>query len=152
MPLESAKKRKLPRRVFLLVLKDNKKRVLIVKRKGKHSHKYIQWTLSGMGDVLAGESAEGAVLRVLERDFHLEKTSPVPLEELHSIPFLEDDTMLSANIFLGGPCKADDILLNPEHIIDILFLTKSELEGLSTKHAEIFHPLLFWALRSGWIF
>lgn len=151
MPLEFARKKKLPRRIFLSVLKDNKKRALIVKKNEVEKKEAQLWTLSSIGNVLAGESAEGAALRELQYDFNL-NTVNFPLEELHTLPFMENDTMLSASIFLAGPCKADDILPNPESISDIMFLTKGELEGLSTQHPEIFHSLLFWALRSGWIF
>lgn len=152
MPIEYARKKKLPRRIFLSVLKDTKKRALIVKRRNQNKNDTALWNLSSMGNVMAGESAEGAVLREFQRDFRLDIQANISIEELLVLPFMENETMLSASIFLAGPCRADEIEANAKNIEDFMFLTKDELEGISSKHPEIFHSLLFWALRSGWIF
>ncbi len=148
MPLEMARKQKMSRRIVFVILKDHKNRVLLAKKKENIKQNNPLWTLSGYDNVYAGESAEGAVLRELKNSFNIEG---IKLKELRTLPFMENDIPLSATIFLAGPWK-DRFELNLDYVHDAMFVDKDELAGLLKFQPEMFHTLLVWALRSGWIF
>ncbi len=148
MPLEIAKKKKMSRRIVFVILKDHKNRVLLAKKRENIKQSDTLWSLSAYGDVFAGESAEGAAAREIENNFKIENTR---LRELHTLPFMENDVPLSASIFLAGPWR-ENIKTNLDFVYDAMFVDKNELAGLLQYQPDMFHPLLVWALRSGWIF
>ncbi len=147
MPLEFAKKKRMLRRIVFIILKDHKNRVLLSKKveSGKSSN---LWSLSGYNNIFVGESAKGAALNELKNNYHIEN---IKIKELHTIPFLEQDIPLSATIFSAGPWW-DSLTINPNYVIDAMFVDKDELSGLLEIQPEMFSSLLIWALRSNLIF
>ena len=148
MPLEIAKKKKMSRRIVFVILKDHKNRVLVAKKRENIKQSNVPWNLSAYGNVFAGESSEGAAVRELKENFNI---SDIRLKELSTLPFMENDVPLSASIFLAGPWR-ETISPNDDFIYDAMFVDKDELAGLLQHQPEMFHSLLVWALRSGWIF
>lgn len=149
MPLDIAKKKKMSRRIVFIILKDHKNRVLLAKKMKNIKQTNTPWSLSAYTNVFAGESAEGAVVRELKESFNIDN---IHLKELRTVPFLDnDDIPLSASIFLAGPWR-EAIKPNLDLVHDAMFVDKDELTGLLQHQPEMFHSLLGWALRSGWIF
>lgn len=149
MPLEVAKKKKMSRRIVFIILKDHKNRVLLAKKIKNIKQSNIPWSLSAYGNVFAGESAEGAVVRELKESFNINN---IHLKELSTLPFMDnDDIPLSASIFLAGPWR-ENITPNFDLVHDAMLVDKDELTGLLQHQPDMFHSLLVWALRSGWIF
>ena len=147
MPLEMAKKKKMSRRIVFVILKDHRNRVLLAKKRENIKQNTL-WNLSAHGNVFAGESAEGAAVRELKNDFNIED---IRLQELSTLPFMENDVPLSASLFLAGPWR-EKVKPNTNLIHDAMFVDKGELAGLLKHQPDMFHSLLVWALRSGWIF
>jgi len=147
MPLEAAKKKKMSRRIVFVILKDHKNKVLLA-RKRENIKQNTLWSLSAYGNVFAGESAEGAAVRELQNNFHIKN---IRLQELSTLPFMDNDVPLSASIFLAGPWR-EKIKPNLDFVHDAMVVDKDELTGLLQHHPDMFHSLLVWALRSGWIF
>lgn len=148
-PQGDAKKKKMSRRIVFVILKDNRKRVLITKSTKNKKKNSILWKLSAYTQVYAGESTEDAAYRELKQNFNIED---IRLQELRTVPFLDkNEVMLSATIFIAGPWR-ETIQANKENVLDCMFVDKDELTGLLDFQPEMFHVIIEWALRSGWLF
>ncbi len=148
MPLEMANKKKMLRRIIFVILKDNKNRVLLSKKNTANLQTNSLWSLSGHNNIFVGESAIGAALQELKNNFYIDD---IAINELRTLPFIEQDIPLSATVFSAGPYKKR-LEINSDYVTDAMFVDKDELSGLLEFQPDMFSPLLSWALRSGWIF
>lgn len=147
-PLVTARKRKMSRRIVLVSLRDAKGRVYLQQRATTLSRHPGLWDVAVVGDVLAGESFEGAALRELEQKLGISGTL---VRTAAALPYKDSDgTNLSATYFNAGP-TASHPAPDPESVQDGMFVTIDELAGLLLHHQELLTPELAWAVRSGWM-
>lgn len=136
------------RRIVLVSLRDAKGRVYLQQRAATLSRHPGLWDVAVVGDVLAGESSEGAALRELQQKLGIAETR---VHAAASLPYKDSDgTNLSAIFFNAGP-TASYPAPDPESVRDGMFVTPDELAGLLLHHQELLTPELAWAVRSGWM-
>lgn len=144
-----SRKRQLPRRIVHVCLRNLENKILIPKRADSISPHPGLWDISLLDDVLAGESYEGAALRLLAQNLGLPE---IPIKLASMLPYLDEQGgSLSAAFFLAGPCRTNP-RPDPQVISDFMFLTQDELVGLFELNDNMFTPELSWAMRSGWLF
>lgn len=148
-PLDAALRRKLPRRIVLVGLRDVRGRLFLPRRALHLARHPGLWDISVTGDVLAGESREGAALRELRTRLGV---AGARTRAVASLPYRDSaGASLSATFFLAGPA-ASTPQPDPESVCDGMFVDADELGGLVRHQPELLTPELIWAARSGWIF
>lgn len=147
-PLKAARKRKLPRRIVLVCLRDTRRRIFLQRRADNQPHHPGLWDLSIIGDVLAGESFEGAVLRELAQRLGIVGAR---VRAAAFLPYTDSSgASLSAGFFVAGP-TGEAPRLDPSTVGDGMFVDADELQGLVRHQQDMLTPELVWAVRSGWM-
>ncbi len=148
MPLERAQRRKLQRRVVLVSLRDTHGGIFLQRRALASSRHPGLWDLSVTGNVMAGESLEGAALRELEHCLGIQGAT---VKATASLPYsVSDGVNVSADFFLAGPTALKP-RLNPAIACDGMFVSADELRGFVEHQPDMLTPELAWAVRSGWV-
>lgn len=148
-PLPAALRRKLPRRIVLVGIRDSHSRLFLVRRALHLTRHPGLWDISVTGDVLAGESLEGAALRELRQRLGVTVTR---IRSVASLPYTDNGgASLSATFFLAGPVSSPPYP-TPEIVCDSMFVDAAELHGLVRHQPDLLTPELIWATRSGWVF
>ncbi len=148
-PLNAALRRKLPRRIVLVGLRDGHGRLFLPRRSFHLPRHPGLWDISVTGDVLAGESLEGAALRELRQRLGI---AGARIRAVASLPYTDSEgASLSATFFLAGPVSSPPCPA-PESVCDGMFVDADELRGLVRHQPDLLTPELIWAARSGWVF
>lgn len=148
-PLSAALRRKLPRRIVFVGIRDSHSRLFLTRRALHLARHPGLWDISVTGDVLAGESLEGAALRELRQRLGIAVTS---IRSVASLPYADSGgASLSATFFLAGPVSSPPSPA-PEIVCDGMFVDADELRGLVRHQPDLLTPELIWAVRSGWVF
>lgn len=147
MPAHIVKKKKMRHRIIFVVLKDNKNRILFVKK--QTTEKNPLWEFPCYGIVFAGESAEGTAYKELQENFYIDDS--IKLHEIATLPYLYDDIYVTATVFRAG-LHSGIFRCNEEKIQDAMFVDKDELNGLLAYAPDIFNPIITWANRANWLF
>lgn len=148
-PLNAALRRKLPRRIVLVGIRDSRNRLFLTRRALHLARHPGLWDISVTGDVLAGESLEGAALRELRHRLGIEVAR---IRSVASLPYADSSgASLSATFFLAGPVSSPPSP-SPEIVCDGMFVDADELRGLVRYQPDALTPELIWAVRSGWVF
>lgn len=147
MPAHIVKKKKMRHRIIFVVLKDNKNRILFVKK--QTTEKNPLWEFPCYGIVFAGESAEGTAYKELQENFYIDDS--IKMHEIATLPYLYDDIYVTATVFRAG-IHSGTFRYNEEKIQDAMFVDKDELNGLLAYAPDIFNPIITWANRANWLF
>lgn len=147
MPAHIVKKKKMRHRIIFVILKDNKNRVLFVKK--QTTEKNPLWEFPCYGIVFAGESAEGTAYKELQENFYIDDS--IKMHEIATLPCLYDDIYVTATVFRAG-IHSGTFRYNEEKIQDAMFVDKDELNGLLAYAPDIFNPIITWANRANWLF
>lgn len=147
MPAHIVKKKKMRHRIIFVVLKDNKNRVLFVKK--QTTEKNPLWEFPCYGIVFAGESAEGTAYKELQENFYIDDS--IKMYEIATLPYLYDDIYVTATVFRAG-IHSGIFRYNEEKIQDAMFVDKDELNGLLAYAPDMFNPIITWANRANWLF
>lgn len=145
MQEQTAKKKKMHRRIVFAVLKDKKNKMLFVQKNGQ-TEKSL-WEFPCYETVYAGESAEGTVYRELEKHFFAGEN--IKLKEIAELPFPHSGTLFTATIFSAG-LHNGLFRYNEETIKDAMFVDQEEFRGLLVFHPEMFDPAVLWASKTDW--
>ncbi|MCH5276285.1 MAG: NUDIX domain-containing protein [Desulfovibrionaceae bacterium] len=148
-PLSAALRRKLPRRIVLVGVRDSRGQLFLTRRAPRLARHPGLWDISVTGDVLAGESLEGAALRELRQRLGIEVAT---IRSVASLPYTDSGgASLSATFFLTGAGSSPPSPA-PEIVCDGMFVDADELQGLVRHQPDLLTPELIWAVRSGWVF
>lgn len=148
-PLAVALRRKLPRRIVLVCLREPHGKIFLQRRSHALARHPGLWDISVTGDVRAGESLEGAALRELSQRLGI---AGARIRTVASLPYTDSGgASLSATFFLAGP-SAMRPSPDPDTVCDGMFVDADELHGLVRHQQDLLTPELIWAVRSGWIF
>ena len=148
-PLGIALRRKLPRRIVLVCLYDRHGKIFLQRRSTALARHPGLWDISVTGDVMAGESLEGAALRELRQRLGI---AGARIRSVASLPYTDSEgASLSATFFRAGPCGTRPVP-DPEMVCDGMTVDADELSGLVRHQQDLLTPELIWAVRSGWIF
>lgn len=148
-PRSLALRRRLPRRIVQVCLKDAKGRIFLQKRSRSLPHQPGLWDISVTDDVFAGEATEGAALRALQNALGI----VVPrLRLLSALPYTDaHGARLNASCYVTEPVRTHP-QLDPARVSDGMFVDEDELRGLMSQQPELLTFELVWAVRSGWLF
>lgn len=149
VPRSFALRRRLPRRVVQVCLKDADGRIFLQKRSPSLRRQPCLWDISVTDEVLAGEASEGAALRALHSVLgiigpRLRLLSALPYTDAHG-------ARLSASCYVAGPVRARP-QFDLSRVSDGMFVDEDELRGLVAHQPELLTFELAWAVRSGWLF
>lgn len=149
MPLASAERRKLPRRIVLICLRDGRGRFFLSRRAAPHSPHPGLWDLSVSGSVMAGESFQSAALRELAQKLGIRSAN---VRTAAFLPYIgSDGASLSAMFFMAGPAFLPSRpRLDPAR--DGMFVDADELRWLAEYQQNMLTPELVWVIRSGRLF
>lgn len=149
VPRSLALRRRLPRRVVQVCLKDARGRIFLQKRAPELRRQPGLWDISVTDEVFAGEASEGAALRALESALRI--VAP-RLRLLSALPYTDaHGAQLNASCYVAGPVRARP-QPDPSRVSDGMFVDEDELRGLLRHQQELLTFELAWAVRSGWMF
>lgn len=145
MPEQTAKKKKMHRRVVFVVLKDKNNKILFVRR-NRPNDKSL-WEFPCYETVFAGESAEGTVYRELKKHFSAEEN--IKIKEVGVFSFECGEAKFTASVF--SACLHQGLFrYNEETVKDAMFVNAEEFCGLLSFHPEMFDSSVQWASKTDW--
>ncbi len=149
VPRSLALRRRLPRRIVQVCLKDARGRIFLQKRSLSLHRQPGLWDISVTDEVFAGEATEGAALRALQNALGI--VAP-RLRLLSALPYTDaHGARLNASCYVAGPVRTHP-QPDPARVSDGMFVDEDELRGLMSQQQELLTFELVWAVRSGWLF
>ncbi len=140
------RRRSLPHRVVLVLLRDMRGRVLVA-RGGADGGSGL-WRVSAAGQVLAGEAREDAARRLLA--LHL-GIGGVQLAPRAALAASAATGFRQVSLYVAGPAAEVPVPAS-DLIAQTMFLDRDELTGLADHFPEMLSSDLLWAVRSGYVF
>lgn len=144
LPRQRALRSRLPHRQVRVALQDAKGRILLVRKTPPDGASDL-WSLPG-GLVGAGESREGAALRLLERDLGVKDLLLPPWTAVPPLPGIAFSLALFRAPLASAP------MVCSKRVFESMLLDDTELTGIAAHFSGLLAPDLEQMAKAGYVF